>query len=246
MAVQTPAPEYDYAAQKLANRTPLLLGEPLQFDATAIRVQWEQICGVLMRHRDPEQPRRLAEATARGIIDPCDALEAVLGQRPDSFRQTLEAECLDVQLGFVVLRLCALPVLQPLSRELEAHWQRASWSPGFCPACGSWPLLAEFRGLNQLRWLRCGLCAAAWPADRLFCPFCETRDHRQLQTLTVEGSEQSYRVMACDSCGRFLRGLCTLTPLTPPGLLVAELQTMPLELAAQARGYSGPPVAGGR
>ena len=87
----------------------------------------------------------------------------------------------------------------------------------------------------------CGLCAAGWRVDHLFCPFCETRDHRHLHTLTVEGQELKYRITACDACRGFVRGIATLAPLSAPGLLIAELETLHLELLAQGRGFTANP-----
>ena len=74
--------------------------------------------------------------------------------------------------------------------------------------------------------------------ERVFCPFCESRDHRQLQNLFVEGQDQKYRVMACDAGHGFVRGISTLTLLTTPGLLVAELETLHPEMIARERGYA--------
>jgi FdhE protein len=101
--------------------------------------------------------------------------------------------------------------------------------------------LAEWRGLEQFRWLRCGLCSAGWRADRMFCPFCETRDYRQLHELFAEGDEQKHRVSACDGCGGFLRGISTLAALSPPALLVAEVETLHLDVVARQRGYAPAP-----
>jgi len=65
--------------------------------------------------------------------------------------------------------------------------------------CGAWPVLAEQCGLEQLRYLRCGLCASSWEADRLLCPFCITRDFHVLGYLQVEGEEPRQRVATCDA-----------------------------------------------
>jgi FdhE protein len=115
--------------------------------------------------------------------------------------------------------------------------QGIHWEQGFCPTCGSWPLLGEFRGLEQRRFLRCGLCATAWEFPRLLCPFCGERDHQQLGYLHAEGEEASRRASTCDSCRGYVKMVATLTPLSEAALLVADLATLHLDLAAAERGY---------
>jgi FdhE protein len=106
--------------------------------------------------------------------------------------------------------------------------------------CGSWPLLGEFRGLEQTRYLRCGLCAASWAFPRLCCPFCATNDHRQLGYLHVEGEEGKERAATCDACQGYIKMVSSLQELTGPGLLVKDLSTVPLDLAASQRGFFVP------
>src|SRR5262249_45021716 len=114
-----------------------------------------------------------------------------------------------------------------------------AWEPGYCPTCGSWPLLGEFRGLEQTRWLRCGLCASEWEFARLQCPFCGTRDHRALGYLHVEGEETKCRAATCEECRGYVKMQATLFALSAPQLLVADVATLHLDLAAAERGYLG-------
>ena len=219
---------------------PLFRVVPPRLDVEFLKDRWLKACDVLAQYRDPEEPRKLAEAVVQGAFSPAIALGQVLESGPKAFQMHLEHLGRDVGLGTNLLWLCALPHLASLLHSCDVDWQRLGWSDGSCPACGSWPIVAEIRGLEQMRWLRCGLCGSGWQVDRLFCPFCKTRDHEQLQDLFVEGEEQRYRVAACDACRGFVRTLSVLTPCTAPGLLVAELETMHLGLLAEERGYSPP------
>jgi FdhE protein len=115
------------------------------------------------------------------------------------------------------------------------------WGHGYCPTCGAWPVLAEQRGLEQWRYLRCGLCASSWVVDRLLCPFCTTRDFHVLGYLQVEGEEPRQRVATCDACQSYLKLRSTLTPLGTPQLLVEEIALVHLDLIAMEKGY-GPPL----
>lgn len=138
-----------------------------------------------------------------------------------------------------VLRLAALPCLNRLIDPLKWLWSEPTWPHGHCPACGSRPLLAEIRGLEQQRWLRCGLCGSGWPVEHAYCPLCESRDGRRLQELTSDERGSRVRVTACEACGGSLVGIATLCPLTAPGLLMAELESLPLQLAAESHAFPG-------
>jgi FdhE protein len=144
---------------------------------------------------------------------------------------------LDPALLASTLRLALFPALARWAAELAARHRGISWGQGCCPACGSWPLLAEFRGLEQTRFLRCGLCASGWEFPRLLCPFCGNRDHRQLGYFHAEGEESSRRAATCDACGGYVKTLTTLSALSEPALLVADLATLHLDLAAAERGF---------
>ena len=132
---------------------------------------------------------------------------------------------LDPLLTRSVMRLALFPTLSRLSSRLAAGRPEGVWTRGECPTCGSPPTLAESRGLEQRRYLRCGVCADDWPGERLRCPFCGETDHRRLHYRFVEGEQERYRLSLCDACGGSLPLVATLTPLSAPALLVAELAT---------------------
>jgi len=139
-----------------------------------------------------------------------------------------------------LLRLTLLPSLEHIATQLTPLRASQPWGRGYCPTCGAWPVLAEQRGLEQWRYLRCGLCASAWEVDRLLCPFCTTRDFHVLGYLQVEGEEPRQRIATCDTCQSYLKLRSTLTPLTTPQLLVEEIALVHLDLIAMDKGYSPP------
>ncbi len=122
---------------------------------------------------------------------------------------------------------------------LRRHYRR--YTPELVEqVCGAWPSLGEFRGLEQVRFLRCGLCAMSWEFPRLQCPFCGNDDHRQLGYLHQEGEESKHRVATCDACRGYIKMVATLGPLEPVRLLVMDVATLPLDLVAAERGYAVP------
>ena len=60
----------------------------------------------------------------------------------------------DAGLAATVLRFTLFPALVSLNQSVAPLRAGAAWGRGYCPTCGAWPLLGEFRGLEQDRWLR--------------------------------------------------------------------------------------------
>jgi FdhE protein len=139
----------------------------------------------------------------------------------------------------VLAQVAALPLLQTCGRALAAMVP-ASWWEGYCPVCGAWPTLSEFRGLERKRWLRCGRCATGWEVQWLRCPFCDETDHTNLGYLAPEEGETSRKVEVCDSCKGYVKAEPTVRSLAPWEILLDDLATVPLEVAALDRGYHRP------
>jgi FdhE protein len=233
------SPEAAHAKQM--SGIPLLRGEGVALDVPAFRRRWHAVCAAVQRHQNPDAGKTLDEALERGRLVPLKMLASVLAGRPEEIHVRADSQGLDAGLTTAVLGLTLFPALRQINQELTSLRQGIRWEQGNCPTCGSWPLLGEFRGLEQTRYLRCGLCAAEWEFPRLLCPFCGERDHNQLGYFGVEGEESRYRAATCDACRGYVKMVATLTPLSAPALLVANVATLHLDLAAGDRGYLSPP-----
>lgn len=147
----------------------------------------------------------------------------------------------DLKLDAELLRTLAQTSLKPALRAWAAALKDKvdldQWGRGHCPVCGSLPALAEIQGKAGARFLRCGMCGAAWAYPRLKCAFCANENYRSLGYLTVEGEEEKYSVQTCESCRHYLKVIVTFEP-TPVDLLpVEDLATLHLDLIAAERGY---------
>ena len=229
----------EMAAGKLSAGVPLLRGETLDIDWPGVKRRLQDVVGALAQRRADAAPA-LAKAVRSGQLDLADLTSAVLAGRPQSVHERADSLRLDVPLTASVLSLTLFPVLVPIRAGLEPLLSAGSWTEGYCPACGSFPKLGVFRGLEQTRFLRCGLCAAEWPFPRLRCPCCGNRDHRQLGYLHVEGEEGKCRAGTCEECRQYIKMVSTLTPLSPLRLLVTDVATVHLDLLAADRGFSPP------
>ena len=233
----TPPLTSDQALAKLNGGLPLLRGEVLPLDVPAFSRRWFHVCASLEHRQDAAAPAATAEALRRGALDPQQLTMDILNGHPEAIHAQADELGLEAGLTATVLRLTLFPVLCQVSSTLVNLRAGYRWERGYCPTCGSWPLLGEFRGLEQTRFLRCGLCASEWEFLRLRCPFCDTVDHRRLGYFHAENEEGKYRAATCDVCRGYVKMVSSLTPITAPGLFVADLATMHLDLVAAERGY---------
>jgi len=166
-------------------------------------------------------------------------LAAVLG--PDRARLGGLATSAGVDPGALetVARLAAVPLLQSCGRLLRDQVPR-SWSNGYCPICGSWPLLAELRSLERTRHLRCGRCGGDWRVAWLCCAYCGETDHERLGTLVLEGEPETWSVETCSRCSGYLKSVTTLQAIHPFELLLRDVETVELDVVALDRGYARP------
>ncbi len=181
--------------------------------------------------------QRLASGESLGL------LEAALRFDEDSV--VALADRLEVSPGILraVSEFLVLPLLHASATVLAAK-QPKHWPYGYCPVCGARPTLAELRGLDRARLLRCGRCGAAWEMTWLRCVHCGERDHDKLGALVPEEGAETQKVETCQSCRGYLKVLTTLEASSHLELLLRDLDTVDLDLVALHRGYSRPPGPG--
>jgi len=206
---------------------------PPGLDPDDLRARALAVVDVLMDQNPHAKPLR--KALRDGSADPHAWAIGSLTERSEAVDEATAVLGLDSPLARSVLRLAVLPQLAARSEAIAALRPEGLWTRGGCPNCGNPPTLAESRGLEQRRHWRCGLCAADWEGHRLRCPFCGESDHGKLRYLFVEGQQDRHRLAVCDSCDGRLRVVSTLRPLSPPGLLVAELATVHLEMCGDGK-----------
>jgi FdhE protein len=233
LAATLPQPEA--AREKLSGGVPLLRGLPLTVGRAAFARRWKWVCEAL----GDAQPAGLS---GRAAPDEGAVASALIDWKPDPLREVAERAGADPALVATVARFVLFPGFVPLADSAAPLLQGVRWERGDCPVCGSLPLLGEFRGLDQSRHMRCGLCATSWVVPRQWCPACDNRDHGTLGFLSKEGEETRYRVATCDACRSGVKMLSTLSALPPLMLLVADAATLHLDLAVADRGYLCPPA----
>lgn len=177
-----------------------------------------------------------ADAASR---DGPDLLEAAINDESERLRGQATTLGVDADALGALARLAAFPPLHALQRRFGSA-VAADWHAGFCPVCGAWPTLAESRGLDRARHLRCARCGVGWAMPALRCPFCENTDHRQLGSLVPEAGGEARRIETCDRCRGYVKSVATLRAWAPDEIALADLATVDLDLAAVERDFGRP------
>jgi FdhE protein len=207
-------------------------GAPLMHGAS-LRVDAERATSLV---------RRLARSAgiSRGAdIDARAAIRAAIARDDDAMAAMADDHGASLDSIALLAQMASMPALLSASGALNERASRA-WQRGYCPVCGAWPSLAEIRGIERERHLRCGSCSADWMLPVLRCAFCGEGDHEKLGSLRAEGEEHLRQVETCESCHGYLKAVTTFDALGMRALMLADLGTIPLDLVAQERGYARP------
>ena len=216
----------------MAVGTPLLAG-------TRLAIERDVIVGWLRRLFDAAAAAAPALTGAADRLEPLAALEAALALDTARIEALADAAGLPRAPTAAVLPLAACPWLQASAARMAAR-VAAMHKDAWCPICGAWATLAEARGLEGTRYLRCGRCGADWRTEWLRCPFCGTDEHARLRALVGEDSAGTRRADGCAVCGAWVKTITTLSASDVRTVRLLDLATVGLDVAALERGWRRP------
>ena len=214
---------------------PLLHGQTLGVDAERLARLLLRLAETAMRS-GTNRAAALKRALQARTLDVLALAEASITQHDDVFAQG----GVDAALLATLTALATQPLLRACARSAASVLPQLRWDAGYCPLCAAWASLAEVRGLEQQRWLRCGRCAAEWRFDLQRCYHCGNRDFRTLGYLAPEAQREARRAATCDVCGSYLKTFTTIGALAPAELSLKDLSSVELDVAALERNYTRP------
>jgi len=232
-----------YLAAKLARGVPALAGEPIPLPVPLLRPALVQLCEALAEGGAGEAATHIRDAIASGNIECGSLLTASLARNQTAIRTGASHRGLAPDLVWLVAELAVGPFVHALQRALFGHagdeLQQAldGWNRGYCPACGSWPALAEVVGGH--RTLRCSFCSSAWELTTYACIYCEESGEKFV-TAAPDEERKDRRLEVCSTCGGYLKTI-DLPELSPfPLLSISDIETTDLDVAAMEHGYQRP------
>ena len=169
-------------------------------------------------------------------------LRAAIELDTDGLEAVARPAGLDADLARALAHPAALPLLATCAAR--AGSAPDGWDRGYCPVCGAWPAVAELRGLEASRQLRCGRCGADWTAAWLSCVYCGNDDHRELGSLVSEAALVMRRVETCQRCRGYVKSVTTLTARSHAEVVLEDMATVAYDVGALDEGASRPPGLG--
>jgi FdhE protein len=221
------------------NKMPLLTEATLALDRRSLVRMFENLMRVASRS-GTEEMATLQTVPDVGLDVLC-LVEALLNQEDYRINQSASASGANPEAFRAVAALLPMPFLYACSRRLKSY---ASWMEGYCLVCGAWPAYAEVRGIERSRYFRCAGCGSEWQTQSLFCPFCGTTDHRELASLVAEQGGLNSAVDACNRCLGYVKAFTRLQGTPPAGIILEDLASVELDVAAADAGYKRPHGAG--
>jgi FdhE protein len=233
-----------YLAAKLGRGVPALAGEPIPLPVAVLVPTLGALCDALAEGGAGDAATHIREAIERGNIEPGSLLTASLTRNQAALRTGAVHRGLSPDLVWLVAELAVSPFVHALERMLFGHaapgaLQSAldAWNHGYCPACGSWPAVAEFAGGH--RTLRCSFCSSAWEPATDACIYCQESGEKFV-TAAPNDERKERRLEVCSSCGGYLKTV-DVPELSPfPLLSISDIETTDLDVAAMEHGYGRP------
>lgn len=222
-------------------KVPLLAGATLNLEAAAVGAWSQRLLRAAYQSGAPKMATLDGAKQAR--LHAVDLFKSSLCQNWPYLREAAVDLGVEADALQAVAALVPVPFLQACNRR----WQRSvseSWTEGYCPVCGAWPAFAEVRGIERGRYLRCGRCGGNWQAQCLNCSYCGMTDHKELVSLVPEKSASNAVIEACKRCLGYVKIFTTLQGSAPVQVMVDDLASVDLDIAALELGYRRPAGAG--
>jgi FdhE protein len=223
------------------SKIPLLAGVSLTLEQSSVRRVLEQL--IRIAHRSGTPKMATLEPALHAELDTLSLFRASLCQNADYLVETAATIHVDPEALQAVAALLPVPFLQACNRRWAGSIAK-SWVEGYCPVCGAWPAFAEVRGVERSRCFRCGRCGGEWQAHCLFCPYCGMTNHEELVSLVPERSGSNSVIDACRRCLGYVKSFTKLQGSPPLKVLLDDLASVQLDVAALEQGYKRPHGAG--
>jgi FdhE protein len=229
------------AIPRQAQSVPLLAQASIVVSIDFLRRWLKQMLRTAAASGTPEMAT--LQAAEKSDVEAVQLFRAALAQNSRKLER-IALDCgADAKAFQSVAELLPIPFLQACGR-LWSNAAFESWTEGYCPLCGAWPALAEVRGIERARYLRCGRCGKEWQAHALRCLFCNTDDHEQLVSLVPQNGASARAIEGCKRCSGYLKSFTRLQGIDALEVMLDDLASVDLDIAAVEQGYRRPPGPG--
>ncbi|MEW6570574.1 MAG: formate dehydrogenase accessory protein FdhE [Nitrospirota bacterium] len=237
--VKTVKIDKETAKQHMREGFPLVDKKELNLDLDSAATLFKKICTVL-RKKDEKiafAAKEISEAVRKKEIDLQELFRKLLDGDKGYIGSVGDKTGLNKWLLLFLAESSISPFLEAYADKVKGYVEQEQWWRGYCPVCGSEPLIGDFRGEEGQRFLTCSACSFQWRFYRLKCPFCGNEDSKKLRYFYVEKEGSGYRVEVCDECKKYIKTV-NIGQLKEDFVPRAEdMGTLHLDILAQKEGY---------
>ncbi|MFP4672181.1 MAG: formate dehydrogenase accessory protein FdhE [Desulfohalobiaceae bacterium] len=243
---QVPLPKKEdlTEASRHVQGLPLLPRQSFPFDHGQAESLLEQAWGILEKDVPylQEALHRLQKMLADKKLEPQALFQAYLEDSQEAFQAWSEEFPEAPGMPLFLARSSLSPSLYKVAEHVnQLHPQDRVWEYGYCPVCGSLPLICLLRDQGQ-RYGCCSFCGTQYHIPRLGCVYCGEQDAAR-QDYVYSEEVQGFRVDVCGSCSNYIKtaDFRQMDRHYLPEL--DDLQSLALDLVAQEKGYTRPTLS---
>ncbi len=217
---------------------PIVDRRDLPVDVESSARLFQTLCGIA-RDSNPlmaEEVKKIQDGLLEGDLD----LEELIRDpdREEKVKKAAKKRGIDKNILLFLLHQSIRPSIEVAKKELDQEIDAENWFKGFCPVCGSLPLIGLIKEETGKRFLLCSHCETLWPVERFFCPFCKNKEQQTLHYFYAEG-EDAHRVDLCDKCHCYLK-VIDLRKIGEADPVLEDIATPHLDILAIGKGYKRP------
>ena len=230
--------DLETSKQQMREGFPLIDKKEIKLDMDSATTIFKKICGVL-RRKDEKiavEAKKIGQALRKKEIDLQELFKKVVEGDKGYIDSISGKSGLNKWLLTLLAESSIAPLLEAYADKLKGYVDQETWWRGYCPVCGSAPLIGEFRDEGQ-RFLACSSCGFLWRFNRLKCPFCSNEDTKKLRHFHIEKEGRACRVEVCEECKKYIKTIDTSMVGADVVPLVEDIATLHLDVLAQKEGY---------
>ena len=179
---------------------------------------------------------RLRGLIKKGSLDLREFVEATPEDSQGLMQKWASDHGITGQAVTFLTHIAARVILEKRSKDWAGLIKDFTWDKGYCPICGSAPLIAKIAEGKGTRWLHCSKCTHEWIFSRVICPSCESTNQKAMDYFFIEGKEQE-STFVCKQCNRYIITLNKVSDLTDFHGEVSALSLVHLDVLMQEKGY---------
>ncbi len=222
-------------SKKNSQGIPILKADDVRIDEELFDKLFDDICNLVIKKRANAKTAGLGskflagkhEMLLKGLLENSLAVE-----------QLAKDLKVDYALFCFITNLAVIPFMENYSEKIIGEIDQNKWLKGYCPVCGSEPMIARLESDIGKRWLFCPRCRCEWLFKRVICPFCENEDQDTLRYFFSEDNN-NYRIEVCDKCKRYIKTVDSRLRGNVFNLFVEDIATLAFDVVAMDEGFNG-------